>query len=173
MKKLFLLVALVCTLGTAQAQFKIGPHLAFPTGDASDFYNLVWGGDIYYMFGKPDSFINLGAASGFLNFVGDEIDIAGTPTEIDNAQFLPIAAAARIVFFSTLSAGADVGFGVGLNGGNDGGFYWRLNAGLDLGNVIEVNAFYYAISVDATDSGSFNYGAFGLNLLLEIGGKKD
>ena len=172
MKKIFLLAVMLTMFASANAQFKIGPHLALPAGDASDLYNLVWGADAYYMFGNPDAFVNLGVASGFLNFVGDEFESGGQTFEVDNAQFIPIAAAGRIVILSTLSAGADVGYGLGLNDGNDGGFYWRLNAGIDLGNVIELNAFYYNISVDGGGDSNANFGAFGLNLLFELGGKK-
>ena len=164
MKKLLVLAVMLTMFATAQAQFKVGPHIAFPVGTAADIYTLVWGADAYYMFGNPDAFVNLGVASGFLNFVGDEFESGGQTFDFDNAQFIPVAAAGRIVILSTLSAGADVGYGLGLNSDIDGGFYWRLNAGIDLGNVIELNAFYYSIDSD--------WNAFGLNLLFEFGGKK-
>ncbi len=172
MKKLLTILLMSFVFASAQAQFKVGPQVALPAGDASDFYSFVWGVDAYYMFGNADRFLNFGPATGFINFIGDEVDIVGTPTEIDNAQFIPVAGALRFVILSTLTAGADVGYGIGLNEGNDGGFYWRANAGIDLGNVIELNAFYYSISVSSTGDSNFNYGAFGLNLLFEIGGKK-
>lgn len=158
-----MIVILVAGVSAAQAQFKVGPHLALPTGSAGDLYTLVWGADAYYMFANPNSFLNLGIASGYLNFVGDEQDTQFGPVEIDNAGFIPIAAAGRVVLFSTIAAGADVGYGIGLDSDIDGGFYWRLNAGIDLGNVIELNAFYYSIDSD--------WNAVGLNLLFEFGRK--
>lgn len=169
MRKFFILILFVAGAYSANAQLKVGPQIGVPVGENSDFYSLVWGADAYYMFGDPDAFLNFGAATGFFNFVGDDVDILGTTTEIDNAQFLPVAGAVRLVILSTLSAGADIGYGIGLNDGNDGGFYWRLNAGLDLGNTIELNAFYYGITADGADGGNSTLGTVGLNLLFEFG----
>jgi len=158
-----MIAVLVSGVLTAQAQFKIGPHLALPAGDAADIYSFVWGADAYYMFGNPDAFVNLGVASGYLNFVGDEFESGGQNFEVDDAGFIPLAAAGRIVILSTLTAGADVGYGLGVSSDIDGGFYWRINAGIDLANRLELNAFYYSIDSD--------WNAFGINLLFEFVGK--
>ena len=161
MKKLIIVIMLVAGVSVAQAQLKVGPHLALPTGNASDLYTLVWGADAYYMFANPNSFLNLGVASGYLNFVGDEQDTQVGKIKIDNAGFIPVAAAGRVVLFSTVAAGADVGYGIGVTGDSDGGFYYRLNAGFDIANVVELNAFYYSIDSD--------WNAVGINLLFEFG----
>lgn len=165
MKKLVFLLMLAALLAvpkSAFSQFKFGPQAGVPTGDASDYYSFVLGLDAYYMFGNnPDAFLKFGAASGFTNFFGDDID--GSNESIDDAQFIPVAGVARITILDTITFGPDIGYGIGINSGNDGGFYWRLVAGLDLGNVLELHAYYQNTIVD-----SFNYGAVGAGLLIEL-----
>jgi len=145
MKKLLFLLALFVCGNVANAQFKVGVNAGFPVGDAADYYNLSAGLDLYYMFGKSkDALLKFGVGSGFLNYFGDDIDGGGS---IDDAQFIPIAIAARITFLSTLTFGGDVGYGIGINDGNDGGVYGKAVLGLDLGNTIEVNAFYHLVKI--------------------------
>ncbi|MEJ2004774.1 MAG: hypothetical protein P8X57_07390, partial [Cyclobacteriaceae bacterium] len=120
MKKLLIIATLVAGAYSAQAQLKVGPHLSFPTGNANDVFSLVWGGDVYYMFASPNSFLNIGGASGYLNFVGDDVDnVQGV--KYDNTGIIPLAVAGRATLFSTLTAGADVGFGLALDNDFDGG----------------------------------------------------
>jgi len=163
MKKGLVFIMLLCFVFTAKAQFKIGVNGGVPVGDYSDFYKFNVGVDAYYMFRDPDKFFNLGAAAGFINYFGDEVDVLGTTVEYDNAQFIPVAAAARFTLFSLLTFGPDIGYGIGLNEGMDGGFYWRSVLGLDFGNRLEIDTFYQSISVDGTTLGSI-----GAGLLIEF-----
>ena len=154
MKKLLFVILFGCGLIHAQAQVKVGLNAGIPTGDVSDIYKISVGADLYYMFGStPDALLKFGGASGIL-YYGDD---AGGGGNFKDASFIPIAAAARITFLSTLTFGPDIGYAIGLddlelNDDSNGGFYWRLVAGIDLGDVIELNAFYHSISAGATFS---------------------
>ena len=145
----------------AQAQFKIGVNAGLPVGKAEDYYSFSAGLDAYYMFGNtPDALLKFGLGTGFLNYFGDEID----GEEIDDTQFIPIAAAGRVYLLSALIFGADLGYGVGISDDNDGGAYGRVLVGLNLGNTIELNAFYHLVKVV---KGS-DFASAGLGLLIEF-----
>lgn len=160
MKKLLILFSFILVAQTSFAQFKIGPVVGIPTGDAGDLYSLMAGADLLYLFGgNPDALVKLGAATGFYNYFGDDID----GFSIDDAQFIPLAAAARVIIASTIVAGADLGYALALGSESDGGFYWKLVAGIDLGNVMELTAFYHSISQDG-----YTLGAVGAGLLFEF-----
>ena len=116
-----------------------------------------------------DDFINIGATIGFRNFFGDEFDIIDPFSEdsrssalrssvsVEDAQFLPIAAAGRVKFFDVFSAGLDVGYAIGLTDGLDGGFYIKPVVGWDVLDFLEINLGYENIS-DAATWGNFNLG---------------
>lgn len=156
MKKLFILVA-IAWFGVSNLnaqEFKIGASFGLPAADAADISSFVLGIDAYYYFTKQDAFFQLGANVGFRNFFGDEIigDIS-----IDDGQFLPISAAARLKIFGVLSAGADVGYAVGITDYLDGGFYVRPIVAVDVLDILELNMSYESIS-DAATWGNFNVG---------------
>lgn len=159
MKKLFCLaVAAVLSLSALQAQtFKIGATVGLPAADAADISTFVLGIDAYYYFTDIDDFINIGGTVGFRNFFGDEIRVLGQTVEIDDAQFLPVAAAGRLKVFGLFGAGADVGYAFGLSDGLDGGFYFRPVLTFDIADTIELNASYESISDNAT-WGNLNVG---------------
>lgn len=160
MRKFVLIFALLIYGNLAHAQFKVGLNAAVPTGETADYFNFNAGLDLYYMFGKSkDALFKLGIASGFSNYFFEEMDggVSG-----DDAQFIPIAVAARITFLSTLTFGPDLGYGIGINDGNDGGVYGRAVFGLDLGNTIELNAFYSLVKVEK----GLDFGSAGLGVLV-------
>jgi len=152
MKKLLILAMLVifgyCNV---EAQtFKVGATLGIPAADASDVSNFVLGIDAYYYFTNIDSFIEIGGTAGFRNFFGDEIEVAGETFDVDDAQFLPLAGAARLKLFGIVSGGADLGYAIGISDGLDGGFYFRPVVAVDIADTIELNASYESISDQAT-----------------------
>jgi hypothetical protein len=141
-----------------QAQtFKVGATLGLPAADASDISSFVLGVDAYYYFTDIDDFVEIGATAGFRNFFGKEEEILGQTVEFDDAQFLPIAAAARLKLFGIVSGGADIGYAIGISDFLDGGFYFRPVVGLDIADAIELNASYESIS-DAATWGNINVG---------------
>jgi len=160
MKKL-LLVAVVAlfSMTSMNAQtFKVGATIGLPAADAADISTFVLGVDAYYYFTNVDAVVELGATAGFRNFFGDDIEILNQTIEIDDGQFLPLAAAARLKLFGILSGGADLGYAVGINDGNDGGFYFRPVVGIDIADTIELNASYENISNDGVNWGNLNIG---------------
>ena len=119
MKKLFFLAMFMTFAMTASAQFSAGATFGIPTGDADEAYTFALGLDVNYMF-ESDSEFSYGVATGYLTYFGDEITVLGTTVEIDNASFLPVAAAARYAASEKFSLGADVGYAIGLApDGND------------------------------------------------------
>jgi hypothetical protein len=153
MRKLFLTILAVCTLGAVQAQgnFEVGASVGIPIADAADISDFMIGIDAYYMFKQEDAFINLGPTVGFRNFFVDFGDL-------DNGMFLPVGAAGRLPLFGTLRGGADVGYAIGLSDYLDGGFYFRPIIGVDLLDTLELNASWENIWDEAT-WGSIQVGA--------------
>ena len=169
MKKLLVILVLLGSINLSQGQgvFKIGANVGLPAGDASDISSFVLGADAYYYFSDPDAMFNIGATVGFRNFFGKEEEFAGITYEVDDLQFLPLAAAGRFTILSTLYAGADVGYALGLTDGLDGGFYVRPVVGIDIANAIEVFLAYDHISVD-NDLGSASLGNLNAGILFEL-----
>ena len=155
MKKLFLLtIFAVFVIGSVNAQtFKVGASVGIPLADAADISTFVVGVDAYYYFTDIDAPVEIGATAGFRNYFGEEIQ----GISIDDGQFLPLAAAARIKLFGLLSGGADVGYALGISDYLDGGLYIRPVVGLDIADTIELNASFESIS-DAATWGAFNVG---------------
>jgi len=159
MKKIFLFVAtVVLAFSSVNSQtWKVGASLGLPAADAADISNFVIGVDVYYYFTDIDDFINIGATAGFRNFFGDEFTVAGQTVSVDDAQFLPLAAAGRLKFFDVFSAGLDVGYALGISDGLDGGFYFKPVVGWDILDFMEINLGYESIS-DAATWGNLNVG---------------
>lgn len=153
MKKLVVLFAfaLFGYTATAQGVFKIGATAGIAVSDAGDVADWALGVDAYYMIEKEDAVINFGPTVGFRNFF---MSVDG----VDDAQFLPIAGAARLKLFGILTGGADLGYAVGINDGNDGGFYYRPVVGIDIADTIELNVSFESISNDGVTWGNLNAG---------------
>jgi hypothetical protein len=151
--KLVLVLAIMSTFALQAQTFKVGATLGLPMADAADISTFVLGVDAYYYFTDIDDTVEIGATAGFRNFFGDEID----GFEIDDAQFVPLAAAARLKLFGIVSGGADIGYALGITDFLDGGFYFRPVVGIDIADTIELNASYENIS-DAATWGNFNVG---------------
>ncbi|OZV69914.1 hypothetical protein [Winogradskyella aurantia] len=154
---LLLTVAMISTFALQAQTFKVGATLGLPAADAADISSFVLGVDAYYYFTDIDSFIEIGATAGFRNFFGKEEDILGQTVQFDDAQFIPVAAAARLKLFGIVSGGADLGYAFGVSDFLDGGFYFRPVVGVDIADTIELNASYENIS-DAATWGNINVG---------------
>ena len=132
----------------AQEGFRAGINLAIPTGDASDVSGFSIGLDATYLWNVGESF-DVGVAAGFTNAFGKEIEVAGFGSfEVDDVQFLPIAAAARYHVTDKFRVGGDIGYAIGISDGNDGGFYYRPMVGYGLNEKMELNLSYTGISLD-------------------------
>lgn len=145
----------------AQGSFKLGANFALPIGDAGDVSSFSIGFDAAYLFPVSDKF-EVGPALGFTNAFGktESVTILGTTFEADydDAQFLPIAAAARFNATEKLYLGADLGYAVGINDGNDGGFYYRPRVGYSFTDMIGANISYTGISLDGGDWSTIGLG---------------
>lgn len=148
---------------TASAQFSAGATFGIPTGDADEGYTFALGLDVNYMF-ESDSEFSYGVATGYLTYFGDEITVLGTTVEIDNASFLPVAAAARYAASEKFSLGADVGYAIGLApDGNDGGFYYRPMVAYAVSEKVSISLSYSGVSVDRGTFSNIGLGVlFGL-----------
>lgn len=147
---------------TASAQFSLGATFGLPVGDADDVSTFALGIDANYMFASESS-TTFGIASGYLTYFGDEVTILGSTVELDNANFLPIAAAVRFATTGKFSFGGDVGYAVGLNDGNDGGFYYRPMIVFALGDSTSLNLSYSGVSNDGNTLSNVGLGImFGL-----------
>ena len=132
----------------AQEGFRAGINLAIPTGDASDVSGFSIGLDATYLWNVGESF-DVGVAAVFTNVFGKEIEVAGFGNfEVDDVQFLPIAAAARYHVTDKFRVGGDIGYAIGISDGNDGGFYYRPMVGYGLNEKMELNLSYTGISLD-------------------------
>ncbi|MFD1079710.1 hypothetical protein, partial [Longispora fulva] len=68
------------------------------------------------------------------HFFGDSGEDEFGSWEVEDFQFLPLAASARFNM-NQFFAGADVGYAVGVNDGNEGGFYYKPLAGINFGKI--------------------------------------
>jgi len=150
MKKVLFIAFLMVSGLALQAQegFRAGINLAIPTGDASDVSGFSIGLDVNYLWSVSDSF-DAGLAAGFTNAFGKEIEVPGFGSfEVDDVQFLPIAAAGRFHATDKFRVGVDLGYAIGISDGNDGGFYYRPMVGYGLNEKMELNLSYTGISLD-------------------------
>ncbi|WP_194766448.1 hypothetical protein [Tamlana sp. I1] len=159
MKKLLFtsIIALFAMCSMNAQTFKIGGSVGLPMGDASDFYSFTLGADVYYYFTDIDDLIEIGGTAGFRNFFAKDFEVAGQTIEGEDAQFLPVAAAARIKLFGLFSGGIDLGYAIGLTDGLDGGLYFRPVISFDIADTIELLASYENISDDGS-IGNLNVG---------------
>lgn len=164
MKKFILLIVLaVMGLGTSYSQgnFRLGVNAGLPMGDSADFTSFQLGTDVAYMINLA-GVAAVGPMVGYSHFFGDSgEEVGGVSLEVDDAQFVPIAASGRFNLLS-LALGLDLGYALGLNDGNDGGFYYRPQVGFSIGPVGLI-ASYQGISMDGGSVASVNLGVeFGL-----------
>ncbi|OMP30577.1 hypothetical protein [Mangrovimonas sp. DI 80] len=162
MKKLLLTVVLIAGIsffGKAQGVFKLGANVGLASSDALNGSDLSLGVDAYYMFGYNDAFLSFGPTVGYRNFF---IDNNNRYFYRDDAQFVPVAGAARVKVFGIFTGGIDVGYAFGISDYLDGGFYVRPIAGIDVGDFIEINVSY------ENYSDRFNWGNANVGVLFQF-----
>lgn len=165
MKKLFLSAA-IAVFGifsmSAQGNLNAGINLGLPVGDAGDGWTFNVTLDVNYLWDAGENF-KAGIATGYSHSFGDSIDIPGFGSiDIEDAQFLPIAGAARFGISDKFTLGADLGYAVGINDGNDGGFYYAPRAQYSISESLDIVFAYRGVSLDG---GSFDV----LTLGVEFG----
>jgi len=165
MKKLFLLsIIAVFAIGSVNAQgaLKAGVNLGLPIGDAGDGWTFNVTLDVNYLWDAGENF-KAGVATGFSHSFGDSIDTGIGSFDVDDAQFLPLAGAARFAVSEELTLGADLGYAVGINDGNDGGFYYAPRAQYGLSEALDIVLAYRGVSLDG---GSFDVITLGVEFGL-------
>ena len=150
MKKLLLL--LIFVLGTvtsahSQGDLRLGINAGVPVGDAADYTSFNAGADVAYLMGFGDIF-QVGPMVGYNHFFGED--------DVDDLQFLPIAATARFGL-AALELGLDLGYGLGISDDLDGGFYYRPKIGFSLFGLGLIGS-YTGISNDGDNISSVNLG---------------
>ena len=152
MKKLLLLFFVLLfssTLVQAQNGWTLGVNAGVPVGDAEEVYSFHAGADVAYRFDIIE-LLDLGVMAGYSHYFGEEIE----GFEVDDANFIPLAANARLRILAILFVGTDLGYAIALNDAYDGGLYIRPQLGVNLG-ILDLVGSYEIISVDnATGSGS-------------------
>lgn len=165
MKKLIFALTVFLVLGvySLQAQWKLGVHAGVPVGDefVKEAFSFNAGADVAYLFGVADV-LEVGPMLGYMHYFGDSGEEDGFEWEVDDAQFLPIAASGRVSLGATVFVGADLGYAVGMNDGNDGGFFYRPKLGFGIAAVNIIGS-YSGVSMDGGTVSSVNVGIeFGL-----------
>ncbi len=165
MKKLLLMsIFAVFAIGSVNAQgdLNAGVNLGLPIGDAGDGWTFNVALDLNYLWEVSDGF-DAGVATGYSHSFGDSMDIPGFGTvDIDDAQFLPVAAAGRFAVSDSFTLGADLGYAIGISDGNDGGFYYAPRAQYAVSEALDIVLAYRGVSLDG---GSFDV----LSLGVEFG----
>ena len=158
MKKLLLAIIALVTMNVAHSQvgnFTFGINGGIPVGDIEEYATFNLGGEVAYRFNVSEQF-EVGGLAGYSHFFGDSGEDEFGSWEVEDFQFLPLAASAR-VNVSSFFAGADVGYAVGVNEDNEGGFYYKPHAGVNFGKI-GVLASYSGISRDNFTVGTLNLG---------------
>lgn len=138
-----------------QGNFTIGVNGGIPVGDIEEFTTFNLGADVAYRFAISEQF-EIGGLAAYSHFFGDSGEDDFGSWEVDDVQFLPVAASGRFIA-SSFFAGADVGYAIGINEGNEGAFYYRPHLGYNFGNF-GVLASYSGISRDNFTISSVNVG---------------
>lgn len=152
-KLLFIAVLSLLSFGTVHSQssltgLRLGVNAGLPMGDVDDASSFRAGADLAYMISLMD-IVQVGALVGYSHYFGED--------EIDDFQYLPIAASGRLGLPSSFVGGFDLGYAVGLSDGLDGGLYWRPSLGYRFFNF-GIMLSYEGISDDAIDVSSLNLG---------------
>lgn len=158
--KTTILSAAVAILGltsafSQQGNFTIGVNAGIPVGDAEEFSTFNIGADVAYRFGLSERF-EVGGLAAYSHFFGDSGEDEFGSWEVDDFQFLPLAATARFNF-GAFFTGGDIGCAVGINDGNEGGFFYRPLVGYDFGKF-GVLASYSGVSRDEFTVATLNLG---------------
>jgi opacity protein-like surface antigen len=156
MKKLLLsAVIAVFAIANVNAQdFNLGVNLGLPLGDIKDAYTLNIGVEANYLWEVSEEF-KLGVAAGYSHYLGDSVG----GFDVDDAGFLPIAAAGRLNLSEDFTLGVDLGYAIGISpSGNDGGFYYAPKVQYGVSESLDIVLAYKGTSVDGGTFSSINLG---------------
>ena len=155
MKKLALFVCLAFFGLTtfAQDEIKGGINFGLPVGDAGDITTFNLSIDFSYLIEIADQ-VQIGPTIGYSHSFGESIDVPIIGSiNIDDVQFMPIAATGHYNFTDQFWFGLDLGYALGLNSGNNGGFYYSPRFAYGVTERIDIMAAFRGISLDG---GSFD-----------------
>lgn len=169
MKNYILLLLILIFSGSSQAQegFKIGFYGSLPIDDFNDAVSLSVGLDTGYMFALGEV-VDLGVNVGYIHGFAETFDAADIVADLDDIQFVPIAASVRIWPSNSVSFGIDAGQALGINEGNDGGLYYRPVFGYLMGAYTELNFSYTTINMD----NDLSWNSINMGLLFTIPPKR-
>ena len=146
------------TASSAQGQFRAGIDVGLPIGDFSDFYSFNVQLDVSMLWEIAESF-DAGVITGYSHSFGEDID----GFDVEDAQFLPIAGAARYMLSDAFSLGADIGYALGVDDGNDGGFYYRPRVAYGISENADIVFSYTGVALDGA---TFNTITLGVDIGL-------
>ena len=153
MKKLILLFSLAVfamTSVNAQGQFRAGISGGLPIGDAGDLATFAIAVDLGYLFEISDD-IDAGGTIGYSHSFGDTVDVSGFGSfDVEDVQFIPIAASGRFSISEQFILGADLGYAIelGSNGSSSGGFYYSPRAQYSVSESIDIVVAFRGVSLD-------------------------
>ncbi|BAO77114.1 outer membrane beta-barrel protein [Winogradskyella sp. PG-2] len=154
MKKLFLAAFAVFAFASVNAQeFNAGANLGLPIGDAGDGWTFNVTLDVNYLWEVSEKF-HAGVASGLSYNFGDSFDTGFGTIDVDDAVFLPIAAAGRFAASEKFTLGLDLGYGLGISPSElESGFYTAPRVQYAVSEALDVVLAYRGVSLDG---GSFD-----------------
>lgn len=167
MKNFYLVFLLLFSVSTINAQrFSVEIGGGFPVGDADDFYTFGLLANGTYVWSISENF-HLGVTGGILYSFGDEIDFGFVRIDVEDAGFIPVAAAARFPISTRFKIGTDIGYAIGIKPSeNDGGFYYAPRVHYAVSELIDLVAAFRGISLSNANSANFNHITFGVEFKL-------
>ncbi|MFC7357353.1 outer membrane beta-barrel protein [Jejudonia soesokkakensis] len=144
---LLILVLFGSTTMFAQGQFRAGLSGGIPIGDAGDLATFAIAVDLGYLLEITDK-LDVGGTVGYSHSFGDTIEAGGEEFDIEDIQFVPIAASGRFEVATSFTLGADVGYAIGIGEVEDGGFYYSPRAQYGVSESIDIVVAFRGITVD-------------------------
>ncbi|RVU01055.1 hypothetical protein EOD41_10595 [Mucilaginibacter limnophilus] len=89
-----------------------------PTGDIKDYSSFQLGGTARLQYGLSDN-LALTLTSGYYNFFGKEVEIAGDNYDAEDVGIIPVKLGIKAFFTDNLYFGAEAGAGFATNEGNN------------------------------------------------------
>lgn len=171
MRKLFLFsLVLLMGQGLFAQGFQLGVNGGLPIGNASDFADFAVNVDAAYLFETGMEF-SAGPVVGYSHSFVDFTQTVGPITiDLDDVQFIPLAARGSWDFADAWTFQGDIGFAIGVNSGNDGGFYYSPRIMYWVSPVIGVAAAYRGVAVS---NGGWNMLTLGLEFDFGGGSSSD
>ncbi len=162
MKKLLLIIVLLTlgvTLNAQKGKFNVAANIALPIGDSSNAFSFGFSAEANYLFEISDDF-QVGPSASLIYYFGK----SENGFEVEDASFLPLAAAGRFNISDEFTLGADLGYGIGISpDGINSGFYYRPMIGYNVSENMMLQASYSGISVDG-----FTFANISIGVMFEL-----